>query len=77
VLADASDPVQPDCEKRSSSAVGTVAVKTGRALRVAWTHPARWSSLDQVTVRLRDGKRTVGRVARQTFAPAGRITLGA
>jgi Ca2+-binding RTX toxin-like protein len=62
VLADAADPLASDCEKRSSSAVGTVSVKTGRALRVAWTHPARWSSLDQVTVRLRDGKRTVGRV---------------
>lgn len=62
VLADAADPLAADCETRSSSAVGTVSVKTGRALRVAWTHPARWSSLDQVTVRLRDGKRTVGRV---------------
>lgn len=62
VLADASDPLAEDCERRSSSAVGTVSVKAGRALKVAWTHPARWSSLDEVVVRLRDGKRTVGRV---------------
>jgi hypothetical protein len=37
-------------------------VKTGRTLRSGCTHPARWSSLDQVTVRVREGKRTVGRV---------------
>jgi Ca2+-binding RTX toxin-like protein len=62
VLADAVDPLAEDCEKRSSSAVGTVSVKAGRALKVAWTHPARWSSLDEVIVRLQDGKRTVGRI---------------
>jgi hemolysin type calcium-binding protein len=63
VLADAADPVDADCESRSTGAVGKLSVKTaGRALRVAWSHHAHWSSLDDVTIRLRDGKRTVGRV---------------
>lgn len=81
VLADASDPLAADCEKRSTSAVGTVSVKTGRALKVAWTHPARWSSLDEVVVRLGRAGRVVidqesGEVAaRGALRLAGRATV--
>lgn len=71
VQNDTGDILGRDCEGRTTTtAVGVFSMparftaRPGRtsALTMRWTHPVRWDRVDEVTIRLSDRGRTVGRI---------------